>query len=91
MRTVSRRGRPGVAARSAFQKYWYDTAAQDVVGAREALTEALKTAEPYTTTPNWATVSALFQQYAPPPMLDRIVRERAGHDPEAGDAIASAG
>jgi multiple sugar transport system substrate-binding protein/raffinose/stachyose/melibiose transport system substrate-binding protein len=53
------------AARSAFQKYWYDTAAQDVVGAREALTEALKTAEPYTTTPNWASVASLFLQYAP--------------------------
>jgi multiple sugar transport system substrate-binding protein/raffinose/stachyose/melibiose transport system substrate-binding protein len=53
------------AARTAAQKYWYDTAAQDVVGAREAISEALKTAEPFTTTPNWATVSALFLQYAP--------------------------
>ncbi len=53
------------SARSALQKYWYDTAAQDVVGAREAIPAALKNAEPFTTTPNWSTVSALFLQYAP--------------------------
>lgn len=53
------------SARVAFQKNWYDTAAQDVVGAREAIAAALKTAEPLVTTPNWATVSALFLQYAP--------------------------
>lgn len=53
------------AARKDFQKYWYDAAAQDVVGVRDALPAALKTAEPYVTTPNWSTVSALFEQYAP--------------------------
>jgi ABC-type glycerol-3-phosphate transport system substrate-binding protein len=53
------------SARTAFQKDWYDTAAQDVVGARDAIEAALKNAEPLTTTPNWSTVSALFLQYAP--------------------------
>ncbi len=53
------------AARKDFQKFWYDVAAVGVVGAREALPAALKTAEPYVTTPNWATVAALFEQYAP--------------------------
>ena len=53
------------AARKDFQKYWYDVAATGVVGAREALPAALKTAEPYVTTPNWAVVAALFEQYAP--------------------------
>ena len=32
---------------------------------REAITAALRTAEPLVTTPNWATVSSLFVQYAP--------------------------
>jgi len=53
------------AARKDFQKYWYDVAATGVVGAREALPAALKTAEPYVTTPNWAVVASLFEQYAP--------------------------
>jgi multiple sugar transport system substrate-binding protein/raffinose/stachyose/melibiose transport system substrate-binding protein len=53
------------AARKDFQKFWYDTAATDVVGVREALPAALQTAEPYVTTPNWATVASLFEQYAP--------------------------
>jgi ABC-type glycerol-3-phosphate transport system substrate-binding protein len=53
------------AARKDLQKYWYDVAAAGVVGAHEALPAALKTAEPYVTTPNWATVAALFEQYAP--------------------------
>jgi ABC-type glycerol-3-phosphate transport system substrate-binding protein len=53
------------SARVAFQNNWYETAAQDVVGAREAITAALRTAEPLVTTPNWATVSSLFVQYAP--------------------------
>ena len=53
------------AARSDFQKYWYDVAAAGVAGAREALPAALKTAEPYVTTPNWAVVASLFEQYAP--------------------------
>jgi len=52
-------------ARTGSQKYWFDTAAQNVVGASEAITTALKTARPYVTTPNWATVAALFEQYAP--------------------------
>jgi hypothetical protein len=52
------------AARKDFQKYWYDVAAAGVVGAREALPAALKTAEPYVTT-NWAVVASLFEQYAP--------------------------
>jgi hypothetical protein len=52
-------------ARSAFQSYWYTVAADGVVGAQEAIPAALKTAEPFTTTPNWSTVSALFLQYAP--------------------------
>lgn len=53
------------AARTAMQTYWYETAAKDVVGAQEAIAAALTTAEPYVTTPNWATVSSLFEQYAP--------------------------
>jgi ABC-type glycerol-3-phosphate transport system substrate-binding protein len=53
------------AARKDFQKYWYDVAAAGVVGAREALPAALRTAEPYVTTPNWAVVASLFEQYAP--------------------------
>jgi multiple sugar transport system substrate-binding protein len=52
-------------ARSAYQKYWYDTAAQGVTGARDAISTALTTAKPYVTTPNWATVASLFEQYAP--------------------------
>lgn len=53
------------SARKDFQKYWYDVAAAGVVGAREALPAALNTAEPYVTTPNWAVVASLFEQYAP--------------------------
>ena len=53
------------SARTAYQKDWFDTAAQGVVGAREAISAALTNAEPFTTTPNWSTVSALFLQYAP--------------------------
>jgi ABC-type glycerol-3-phosphate transport system substrate-binding protein len=53
------------AARRDFQKYWYDTAAQGVVGVQDALPAALKTAEPYVTTPNWSSVASLFEQYAP--------------------------
>ena len=53
------------AARKDFQKYWYDVAAAGVVGVREALPAALKTAEPYVTTPHWAVVASLFEQYAP--------------------------
>jgi ABC-type glycerol-3-phosphate transport system substrate-binding protein len=53
------------AARTAQQTYWFETAARDVAGAKEAIAAALKTAQPYITTPNWATVSALFEQYAP--------------------------
>ena len=52
-------------ARIEFQKYWYETAAQDVTGARDAIGTALRTAQPYVTTPNWATVASLFEQYAP--------------------------
>lgn len=53
------------SARKDFQKNWYDVAAQDVVGAREAIAAALINAEPLATTPNWSVVSALFIQYAP--------------------------
>jgi multiple sugar transport system substrate-binding protein/raffinose/stachyose/melibiose transport system substrate-binding protein len=53
------------AARIAQQKYWFETAAKDVAGAQDAIAAALKTTQPYVTTPNWATVSALFEQYAP--------------------------
>jgi multiple sugar transport system substrate-binding protein/raffinose/stachyose/melibiose transport system substrate-binding protein len=53
------------AARSADQKFWYDSAAQGVEGARDAIAAALKTAEPYVTTPNWSTVASGFEQYAP--------------------------
>jgi multiple sugar transport system substrate-binding protein len=53
------------AARKDFQRHWYDTAAQDVLGARDGIAEAIKTAEPYVTTPNWSTVAALMEQYAP--------------------------
>ena len=52
-------------ARTAQQKFWFETAAKDVVGAQEAITTALQTAQPYVTTPNWATVASLFEQYAP--------------------------
>ena len=52
-------------ARSAYQKYWYDTAAKGVVGAKAAIAASLRTARPYRTTPNWSTISALFEQYAP--------------------------
>jgi ABC-type glycerol-3-phosphate transport system substrate-binding protein len=53
------------AARTAQQTYWFETAARDVAGAQEAIAAALKTTQPYVTTPNWATVSSLFEQYAP--------------------------
>ncbi len=52
-------------ARSAFQTFWFQTAAQGMTDAPAAMAAALKTAEPYVTTPNWATVGALFEQYAP--------------------------
>lgn len=52
-------------ARSAFQRYWYDTAAEGVVGARDAIAASLPNARPYKTTPNWSTISALFEQYGP--------------------------
>jgi ABC-type glycerol-3-phosphate transport system substrate-binding protein len=53
------------AARTEDQKYWFDTAASGVVGAREAIDAAQQTAKPYVTTANWATVASLFEQYAP--------------------------
>ena len=52
-------------ARKAFQTFWYEAAAQGVIGARETLPAALEHAEPYVTTPNWSSVAALFEQYAP--------------------------
>ncbi len=52
-------------ARIAQQGQWYDVAAQGVTGARETIEAALKTAQPYRTTPNWNTVSELLEQYAP--------------------------
>ena len=61
---LSENGR-AFSARSAFQRYWYETAADGVVGAPEAIAAAEKSAEPYITTPNWATVASLFEQYAP--------------------------
>lgn len=53
------------AARSDAQKYWFDTAATGVVGAADAINTSLKTAKPYVTTPNWAMIATLFEQYAP--------------------------
>jgi multiple sugar transport system substrate-binding protein/raffinose/stachyose/melibiose transport system substrate-binding protein len=53
------------SARQAMQTAWYEVAAKDVVGAREAIDAALKTARPYVTTPNWSTVAASLEQYAP--------------------------
>ena len=53
------------AARNDDQQYWYDTAASGVVGAVDAINASLQTAQPYVTTPNWATVASLFEQYAP--------------------------
>lgn len=52
-------------ARTAQQTYWFETAAKDVDGAPAAIEAALKTAAPYVTTPNWASVASLFEQYAP--------------------------
>ncbi|WGF87782.1 ABC transporter substrate-binding protein [Marinivivus vitaminiproducens] len=52
-------------ARTAQQSFWYDKAAEGVVGAREGIPAAIATARPYATTPAWASVSALFEQYAP--------------------------
>ncbi len=53
------------AARKANQKDWYNVAADGVVGAQEAIPAALAEAQPYKTTPEWNTVSTLFEQYAP--------------------------
>jgi ABC-type glycerol-3-phosphate transport system substrate-binding protein len=61
---LARAGR-AFPARVPFQNDWFDIAAMDVTGARDALNAAIKTAQPFTTTPNWSTVSALFMQYAP--------------------------
>ena len=48
-----------------MQKYWYETPPRTWMAPGGASGTALKTAEPYVTTPNWATVSSLFEQYAP--------------------------
>lgn len=52
-------------ARIAQQNEWYNVTANNVIGAKAAIDEALKTAKPYVTTANWSTVDTLFEQYAP--------------------------
>lgn len=52
-------------ARIAMQHFWLETAAANIDGAAASLQAALKTAQPYITTPNWATVASLMEQYAP--------------------------
>lgn len=53
------------AARVAFQKYWYDVAADGVENGKAGLDAAQKGALPYKTTANWNTVNNLFEQYQP--------------------------
>src|SRR5262249_233326 len=53
------------AAGKDFEKNGSAVAAQGVVGAQGAIPAALSNALPFVTTPNWATVSSLFEQYAP--------------------------
>jgi ABC-type glycerol-3-phosphate transport system substrate-binding protein len=53
------------AARTAFQKYWYDVAAKGVENGQTGLDAAQKGALPYKTTDNWNTVNNLFEQYQP--------------------------
>jgi multiple sugar transport system substrate-binding protein len=53
------------ASRIAFQKYWYDAAAEGIENGREGLDAAQKGALPYVTTPNWNNVNNLFEQYEP--------------------------
>ncbi len=50
-------------ARTAQQDTWYQG---DLKSAKAPLTEAIKTGEPYRSTPNWTQVSQLFQQYGVP-------------------------
>ncbi|MAM11849.1 MAG: ABC transporter substrate-binding protein [Rhizobiaceae bacterium] len=61
---LAKEGR-ALPARTAQQQYWYDVAAADVFGAREALTYALDHSVTYEITPNFNAVENLFNQYFP--------------------------
>lgn len=52
-------------ARTAQQGTWYDVAAADVAGAREALEYSLAHSATYRITSNWNAVENLFNQYFP--------------------------
>jgi len=52
-------------ARTAQQGTWYDVAAKDVAGAREALEYSLEHSATYEITDNWNAVENLFNQYFP--------------------------
>ncbi|WDR04765.1 sugar ABC transporter substrate-binding protein [Devosia rhodophyticola] len=52
-------------ARTAQQVTWYDVAAKDVAGAREALEYSLAHSATYEITDNWNAVENLFNQYFP--------------------------
>ena len=80
------------AARNDFQKYWYDVAAAGVAGAREALPAALKTAEPYVTTPNWADRGIAVRAIRAARLRrHRVARQGARHDPEPRHPVAAFG
>jgi len=52
-------------ARTEQQKNWFDVAASDVTGAREAITYSLQHAVPFEITANWNMVELLLNQYFP--------------------------
>lgn len=52
-------------SRTAQQPFWYDVAAKDVAGAREALEYAMAHSKPYPIGLNWNTVENLMDQYIP--------------------------
>ena len=52
-------------ARKAEQTYWFDVAAAEVTGAREALEYSLAHSATYQITANWNAVENLFNQYFP--------------------------
>ena len=61
---LAQQGR-ALPARVAQQSFWFDVAAKDVTGAKDALTYAMGHSKPYPIGNNWNTVENLMTQYLP--------------------------
>ena len=58
-------GGRALPGRLAEQSYWYDVAAKDVIGAREALTYAFEHSTPFRLNDKWNEFENLLTQYIP--------------------------